>query len=133
MNKFVQEYKLIVYGLYYFFGFFTIDKILVNEDLELKSKRIVILLLIHLVLNYFGKMLYYFCLSILYKEGIFKNLSLILISIFFPLLIFLLGNEPIGNIGLNDFMVLIIPFSVLFLFFEEVLYKEDKKRKKNKK
>ena len=133
MNKFVQEYKLIVYGLYYFFGFFTIDKILVNEDLELKSQRIVILLLIHLVLNYFGKMLYYFCLSILYKEGIFKNLSLILINIFFPLLIFLFGNEPIGNIGLNDFMVLIIPFSVLFFFFEEVLYKEDKKRKKNKK
>ena len=77
-------------------------------------------------------MLYYFCLSISYQEGIFKNLSLILISIFFPLLIFFLGNEPIRNIGLDDFMVLIIPFSVLFLFFEDVLYKEDKKRKNKK-
>ena len=90
----------------------------VDKNPEFTLLRITWLLLIHLVLNYLGKILYYFLLSIYYKEilGIFKGLSLILFNILFPLSVYLMRDEPIEKISLDDFSVFIIPFSILFLF-----------------
>ena len=66
--------------------------------------------------------------------GIFKGLSLILFNILFPLSVYLIGGEPIEKISLDDFTFFIIPFSILFLFFEDNLYgEEDIERRKNKK
>ena len=103
----INRNKLIVYGLYYFFGFFTIDKILVYEFIDADKNpeftflRIFWLGLIHLVLNYIGKILYYFLLSIYYIEimGILKGLSLILFNILFPLSLYLMEGEPIEKIS----------------------------------
>ena len=136
----INRNKFIIYGLYYFCGFFIIDKILVNEFIgadknpEFTFSRITWLVLIHLQLNYLGKILYYFLLSIYYIEimGIFKGLSLILFNILFPLSFYLMGGNPIDKISLDDYTMWFYSFSILFLFFEDNIYgEEDIERRKD--